>query len=340
MCRACRGWNLLPDELPGETLDACEKQFRDTPQRIAGENVSVAYLADATELIRIGRVHLPEFAAWRYGDVLVERRLSAGGAAWEYRDRELEFIRKHQSKGPLRLGSIALPAAAASLFLMPVITAVPLFTSALAVVGAIQWRMSNHADLTRDFRQQEQRRPLGFVMSESGEAVAVNAEIASTARLEVPQHPGDFRIVLYSSSVANPLGRTTFSGTHARRALRLALPTINAGGARQRMVDRAVRLITETGSSDNFLERAVADQLKRRRRYDSVHNLHRDFKAALEIAVNEVQERAAFEGELWLLEEEWRQAEELAAISDGLVSTQIELRFRELVALRSSQPPR
>jgi hypothetical protein len=40
---------------------------------------------------------------------------------------------------------------------------------------------------------------------------------------------------------------------------------------------------------------------------------------ALEIAVNEEAERRALEGELILLEREWKEAEELAAISDDLL---------------------
>ena len=42
-------------------------------------------------------------------------------------------------------------------------------------------------------------------------------------------------------------------------------------------------------------------------------------KPALEMAVNEETERRALEGELDLLEREWREAEELAAIADDLL---------------------
>ena len=42
-------------------------------------------------------------------------------------------------------------------------------------------------------------------------------------------------------------------------------------------------------------------------------------KLALEMALHEEQERRALEGELWLLERAWKDAEEIAAISDDLL---------------------
>jgi hypothetical protein len=42
-------------------------------------------------------------------------------------------------------------------------------------------------------------------------------------------------------------------------------------------------------------------------------------KLALEMALHEEQERRALEGELWRLERAWEEAEEIAAISDGLL---------------------
>ena len=41
-------------------------------------------------------------------------------------------------------------------------------------------------------------------------------------------------------------------------------------------------------------------------------------KLALEMALHEEQERRALEGELWLLERAWEEAEEIAEISDNL----------------------
>ncbi len=46
---------------------------------------------------------------------------------------------------------------------------------------------------------------------------------------------------------------------------------------------------------------------------------HPALQLALEMAANEETERRALEGELRLLEREWREAEELASISDDLL---------------------
>ena len=42
-------------------------------------------------------------------------------------------------------------------------------------------------------------------------------------------------------------------------------------------------------------------------------------KLALEMALHEEAERRALEGELWRLERAWKEAEEIAAISDDLL---------------------
>ena len=42
-------------------------------------------------------------------------------------------------------------------------------------------------------------------------------------------------------------------------------------------------------------------------------------RVALEMALHEEQERRALEGELWILEQAWKEAEEIAAISDNLL---------------------
>ena len=50
-----------------------------------------------------------------------------------------------------------------------------------------------------------------------------------------------------------------------------------------------------------------------------VYKLPRPTRLALEMALHEEQERRALEGELKALEAVWKQAEEIAAISDSLL---------------------
>ena len=42
-------------------------------------------------------------------------------------------------------------------------------------------------------------------------------------------------------------------------------------------------------------------------------------RLALEMSLHEERERRALEGELWILEQAWREAEEIAAIADDLL---------------------
>jgi len=54
-------------------------------------------------------------------------------------------------------------------------------------------------------------------------------------------------------------------------------------------------------------------------------------RLAIEMAANEETERFALEGEMWLLEMAWREAEEIAAIADDLTTpVEIEHRLEEL----------
>ena len=50
-----------------------------------------------------------------------------------------------------------------------------------------------------------------------------------------------------------------------------------------------------------------------------IHKLPHPTRLALEMALHEEQERRALEGELWRLERAWEEAEEIAAIADGLL---------------------
>ena len=58
-------------------------------------------------------------------------------------------------------------------------------------------------------------------------------------------------------------------------------------------------------------------------------------RLALEMALHEEQERQALEGELWGLEQAWREAEEIAEISDNLLLPEGTEEFLE----RHGKPP-
>jgi hypothetical protein len=54
-------------------------------------------------------------------------------------------------------------------------------------------------------------------------------------------------------------------------------------------------------------------------------------RLAIEMAANEENERCLLEGDMWLIEMAWREAEEIAAIADDLaVPAEIERKLAEL----------
>lgn len=77
-CRSCGRWNLTPAEDRWEALEECERRFRDCRVRLCTDEIGLARLPSGLDLVRIGSPVLPEFAAWRYGDQLLRRRLLSG----------------------------------------------------------------------------------------------------------------------------------------------------------------------------------------------------------------------------------------------------------------------
>ena len=66
-------------------------------------------------------------------------------------------------------------------------------------------------------------------------------------------------------------------------------------------------------------------------RAGALERLPVDTRLAIEMAVNEENERAALAGELALLELAWQEAEEVARIADSLaVPAEVEKRFEEI----------
>ena len=83
VCRHCARWNLVPFDTRLESIDACERLFRDTRTRYSTDNIGLARVKEGLELVRIGAPLRPEFASWRYGEQYRRRRRATylvGGA--------------------------------------------------------------------------------------------------------------------------------------------------------------------------------------------------------------------------------------------------------------------
>ena len=99
-------------------------------------------------------------------------------------------------------------------------------------------------------------------------------------------------------------------GDQARWVASRIVPHINRLGGRESQVSRAVKDIEECGGADRYLTWVARNPPSTFR--SQPHWL------GVEMAVNEENERHALESELALLEEAWRDAEEIAAIADRL----------------------
>jgi len=112
---------------------------------------------------------------------------------------------------------------------------------------------------------------------------------------------------------------TWHEGTEAWRVAGQILPGLNTAGGKRQTVSAAVARIEDTGHPERFLAELAASAGRRYARHAGVlGKLSKPTQLAFEMALHEEQERRALEGELWLLERAWEEAEEIAAISDDM----------------------
>ena len=63
ICPYCAKWNLVPFDSRLETIDECERLFRETRSRYSTDSIGMARLPAGLDLIRIGSALKPEIAA-------------------------------------------------------------------------------------------------------------------------------------------------------------------------------------------------------------------------------------------------------------------------------------
>ena len=141
---------------------------------------------------------------------------------------------------------------------------------------------------------------------------------ANLAKTRIRPGSGDSEFKL---EIAKGGKKTWYGGEEARRFAATILPAVNAMGGAKDAVRRAVHQIEAWGNPERFLA-DVAGGNKFQGKWGVpgyVYKMPKATKLALEMALHEEQERRALKGELWLLERAWRDAEEIAAISDNLL---------------------
>jgi hypothetical protein len=309
VCRGCERWNLTPLEERWEAIEECERHYSATRLRVSTDNIGLARLREGVELVRIGQPQRPEFAAWRYGDQFGRRR------------------RRHLIYSTAGIAALA-----------GIVIAGP----ATGLVAGGSWGLWHAANSLRNLYEARRIRlrlslpgveqPVIIRKRHLQEARLVSAADAGTWQLHVAHERLDderfwwsnLRAATSPAPDAGPRDLTVLAGDDALRAAGQLLPKLNAAGAREAQVQGAVRLIEDVGDPADFFaiqaERGRPGPRSRRTmsRGLVIGELSTEVRLALEMAAHEETERRALDGELALLEDAWRDAEEIAAIADDM----------------------
>jgi hypothetical protein len=296
VCPKCERWNLSPLEERWEAIEQAERLYRDTRRRVATDNIGLAKLRDGTTLVRIGAPLRPEFAAWRYGDQFGRRRrrqlLLAGG-------------------GIAALGAVVVGGAVAG-----------------ASVGGFGWIIAKSGST---IVQGSPETVVAKIRTEDGRLLQVRRRHLGQTTL-TRSADGSLAIDLRFKN-----GQDRFVGREAQRIASIVVPKVNRFGGSKQAVADAVKEIDAVGSAEGYLDRLTRVSRVWTRapdprslpwwRRQSEQQFHKwglfalpsSQRLALEMALHEEAERRALEGELEELERAWRDAEEIAAISDDLL---------------------
>lgn len=307
VCPRCSRWNLSPLDERWIAIEQCERSYRSTTLRVSTGNIGLAKLADGLELVRIGSPLRPEFAAWRYGHRFGARRRRAAFVA----------------------GAGVASAAAASIVFGPAIApALTLGAISIVVVPGITTIMGVIPMMgvlaARDYVQHE--RVVARVLDPASppghpRLLTVRAKHVNDAELRVDDDRESATL-----DVMHDSGWSHFDGTAAIHTATVLLAGANKLGAKPRDVQDAVSCIEQHGDAARFLTN-VSTLGTSRGRIMSMLNVYRGLGAlnlkpaerlALEMAMHEETERRALEGELAVLAEAWKEAEEIAEIADSL----------------------
>ena len=308
VCRKCEKWNLTPLEERWEAIESCERLFRDTRKRVSTDNIGLARLSEGLELVRIGEPQRPEFAAWRYGDQFGRRRR-----------RGLILVAGVATAG---IGLLSLAVA-------PLVVGGAVL-AATATATNVAWQLAFHVGMAW-----RNRRVLGEVPSDDGKRWLIRGKYLQTLRL-IPAAADDGWAIEVGCEADGVRRRAVIEGAEARRLAAKLVPTFTPDGARKEDVLRAVKRIEEKADAETYLRwlarntRRSRDFMRRKdvvtgqrnvpgTSYDTFALQGPLVGLAVEMAVNEENERHALESELALLEEAWKDAEEVASIADRLM---------------------
>jgi hypothetical protein len=258
---------------------------------VQDENIGIAQLPEGTSLIRVGDALPGELAAWRYGNELRKRR----------RRFQLE------SAVEVVVGAVALEV---------------LLLRVRARQKEPVYRVPGSAFASgRDvlIREKGLRGTRIETKPTGGVQVTVPVPRSAVSRLHgwVTNSPAPDRITLSADAAHGLLNRSMVrinAPGAGDRDLRQALEIVQLHGSPERVLNR------ETGGTVMIAERRWTVTKRLQLRDPGVSGGPVPIPAALafEMLLHEEFERRALAGELELLREQWREAEEIASIADDL----------------------
>jgi len=299
VCPTCGKWNLVPFDNRLESIDACERLFRDTPTRFSTDQIGLARVREGLELVRIGAPQRPEFASWRYGS--------------EYRRRR---------RRSLTTSTLAMLGGAGAYAGLEFMTGGTLSGSTPGLIGTILGlsTLYNGSQVAL-FIVDSRRMKIKTVHPETGERVTLHRSGVPRAVIEPD---GDNLILKVPRMIlsANPL---EFTGEPAEQLTRRILGRINMSlGTKSHLNTAVARVPTLLAEDQGSLLRATFNAGPVRSGLGAPTHLSQvpaGDRLALEMFANESDERRWLTGELALLERQWKEAEELAKIADSLAVT-------------------
>jgi hypothetical protein len=299
VCRKCERWNLTPLEERWEAIEQAERLFRDTRKRVSTENIGLTRLPDSTELVRIGAPLRPEYAAWRYGD---------------------QFGRRRQRQTWLAAGGLGALGAA-------------VFAGGVAA-GAGAGFLGIIANVASTIVHGRPNHVVARIRTTELGTLAVRRHNLAQTRL-LPGTDGPLALDLAFMD-----GGVRIEGREAMRIAGTLMPHVNRYGGNESTVQSAVRGLDDAGGADSYLEnfskRAhyatwIIEEPATNKRFTTktltngytsgLFAMTAQDRLALEMALHEEAELRALQGELAELEGAWRDAEEIAAISDNLLTS-------------------
>jgi hypothetical protein len=350
ICTRCGRWNLSPLEERWESIDECERLFRGTRLRYSTDNIGLAHIGDHLELVRIGPALLPEIASWRYGARLERYAPRSNGTQNGARQVVGAVVRQ----GTSLQRWVARKAASA---LAGYATTVGLSDEAL-----LRLRTFRRANAVLARTMDEAGRPIVIRYSHLGAAELIRPDRDQPWRLVV-HHDGG-RATLAEASGLRTAGKmlaTLNFGVASNAQVHHAISKLDQAGDREGYFSRVASLAMRTqwgrvpnAPDEGFIEPAagsfaerIALQLANRSFWGrggtgseettALFRLPAVDRLALEMASNEDIERRALAGELAALAAAWREAEEIAHISDELFADEVLEEFKRRYSERSGR---